>query len=415
MLRQALAVVLALAAASARADTQPASAPAPPADEPTPLEGGVASFQDGDFEGAARALEQARARDPDDPDAGLLLGITYYRLHRAADAEPLLAQGAASADAETAASARIFLALIALERDDERRAHALLDRVAASPSTELAASARALIDRSQRAPLSLFAMVRPEFDSNVPLLPTAPTAGAVQADADFLVLGAITDRPIRGVPFQLEATLSYRQQAQLTDFDFLAGVAALGYDDGALDVGASGEAMGLGSSFYGAGAGGQIGYHLDLDAAVTPWARYGLRYRDYEPADYTGYTGFTHSGALGLGIGRRGTVSADVDGLVLRELTSDAALVATGVGAGAALRVRFASVSLVGGGTVTWRAFDLGRRDLQTALDASVALDITSGFGVVAGATLLDNDSSLAEAVYLKVTAFAGVYVAASP
>jgi hypothetical protein len=411
-------VLAALVAASAvaRADDEPASQEAPAT--PSALERGVALFERGEFASAARALEEARAADPSDTDAGLLLGIAYYRLDRYADAEPLLTAGAASEDAQTAASARIFLALIALERDDEARAHALLGRVAAS-ATDLAPSARSLLDRSTRAPLSLFAMIRPEFDSNVPLLPSAPVAGmpgASQADADVLALATLGYRPIGGVPFQLESTVSYRLQAQLTDFSFLSGAAGAAYDDGALDAAGSGEIMALGGAFYAAGGGGRVGYRLQLDEAVAPFARYGLRYRDYRPPEYDGYTGFTHTGTVGVALGaRRAAVTADVDYVILRELFADPGLVATGHAASAALRMHLASVSVVAAGTVTWRFFDEGRRDVQIALDASVALDLTSSFGLVAGSTFVRNASSLDDADYTKITAFAGVYFAAAP
>jgi hypothetical protein len=104
-------------------------------------------------------------------DLSALLGIAYYRLHRIDEAEPLLTEGGRATDPDTAASARIFLALIALQRDDESRAHALLEGVGASPSSDLAVGARALLARTARAPLALFAMVRPEYDSNVPTTP----------------------------------------------------------------------------------------------------------------------------------------------------------------------------------------------------------------------------------------------------
>ena len=418
MLRSCAALFLALLAPSltAWAESQPASAAsaASTADDATPLERGVARFQDGDLEGAAQALEEARAGDPDDTDAGLLLGITYYRLHRLDDAEPLLARAARDPDADTAASARIFLAMIALERDDGRRARALLDGVAASPATELALSARALLGRSAAPPLSLFAMLRPEFDSNVSLMPAAPTAAPAQADADLMVLGSISHRPLPGVPLQLEATVSYRQQAQLTDFNFFDALAAIGYDDGALDLGGSGEATVLGGAFYGAGGAGQIGYRLELLPWLATRARYGLRYRDFEPDAYAGYTGVTHSGTLGVSLGpRRGTVTADLDYVLLRDITSDDSLVATGQGGAARIRVRLQRVSLAAGGWLIFRAFDVGRRDVQAAFDASVAVDLSSSFGVIAGSTLLRNGSSEADADYIKVTAFAGVYATA--
>jgi hypothetical protein len=119
---------------------------------------------------------------------------------------------------------------------------------------------------------------------------------------------------------------------------------------------------------------------------------------------------------LGVTIGpRRGLISGDVDYLILREQTRDDELVATGHGANAALRVHFDRVSVFASGTVTWRLYDVGRRVVQAAIHASVALDVTSSFGVIAGAALLHNESSLTDGDYMKLTAFAGLYMGASP
>jgi hypothetical protein len=408
MTRLLLAAIL-VAACVAHADE--------PTPAPSPLERGVALFQQGKFAAAAVALEEARRDDPHDADAGLLLGIAYYRLHRSDEAEPLLRESAASSDPDSAASARIFLALIAYDQEDEGRARALLEPVAATPSTDLATSARALLDRSRAAPLSLFAMLRPEVDSNVPLQATAPAAGtASQVDADVLALGSLSWRPAEGVPLALDASASYRQQVRLTDYDFFSASAGLGYDDGTLELGAGAEAMTLGSAFYGAGGAGQVGAHLQLAPAVAPHARYGLRYRDYRLADYEGYTGFTHTGVAGVTLGaRHGELGGDLDYVLTREQTRADELVVTGHGAHGALRVRLARVSVVVGGTVSWRLYDLGRRDVQAALDASVAVDLTDHLGLVAGSTFLRNSSNLADADYTKVTAFAGVYVAGTP
>lgn len=384
---------------------------------PVGLEQGVALFQRGDFAAAARVLEDARARDPTDTDAGLLLGISYYRLHRLDDAERLLAESAAVTDPDTVASARIFLALIAMERDQPRRARALLDGTPGPAARELAAGARDLLEGAPRPALTVFAMIRPEYDSNVPLIPTAPvTPSPAQADADLLLLGSLAFRPAPAIPLRLEASVSYRKQFQITDFDFFDATAAVRYDDGALSAALDAQAMTLGNSAYAEGGSAQIGYRLRLGGSVTPWARYLLRYRNYDPDAYAGYTGFSHAGAAGVEFGApQAPLTADVDYILLREATSADDLTATGQGVNGALTWRARRFSVVASGTVIWRSFDAGRSDVQGLVDLSLAVDVTRSFGLVAGWSLLRNGSTLADADYLKITAFAGVYLGASP
>src|SRR5262249_41518346 len=151
-------------------------------------------------------------------------------------------------------------------------------------------------------------------DSNVPLIPTAPaTPDTAQADADVLLVASLAWRPTPAVPLRLEAGLSYRQQFQITAFDFFDARAAVRYDDRAFSGGVVGQIMTLGGSAYAEGGSAQVGYRLRL-GAVAPWARYLLRYRNYEPDAYAGYTGATHAGAAGLTVGGRGGgLSADID------------------------------------------------------------------------------------------------------
>src|SRR5262249_3068027 len=120
--------------------------------------------------------------------------------------------------------------------------------------------------------------------------------------------------------------------------------------------------------------------------------------------------------ALGVTFGaRRAALSADVDYILLRELTSEDDLVATGQGVNGSLTWRSDRFSAIASGTVIWRSFDTGRSDVQGIVDLSLAVDVTKSFGVVAGWSLIRNGSTLADADYLKITAFGGVYVGAAP
>src|SRR5690242_1597762 len=145
-------------------------APAVRAGDATPFELGVARVRADDFTGAIPPLEQAHAADPGDTDTALLLGIAYYRTGRLDDARPLLHQAERASDAETQASARVFLGLIADARGNVSRARTYYALVARS-STELGASGRLLLDDSGAERWSVVAIVRPGYDSDVALLP----------------------------------------------------------------------------------------------------------------------------------------------------------------------------------------------------------------------------------------------------
>jgi hypothetical protein len=381
------------------------------------LERGVALFDKGDLPAAAQALEEAHAVDPEDVDTGLLLGIVYYRQHRFAEAQPLLLAAEASTDDETVASARIFLALIAMEHEDDERAHDLLDRVARSPAGELASSARALLAHAAPAPLTVLFGLRPELDSNVPLLPSGqlPADGepTAQADADLLALGALSVRPSTEVPFTIDATLSYRRQARLTDYDFFSATGTLRYDGRPIEASVAGEAMVLGGAAYAYGARGDLTYHVELADAVTPYVRYGLRWRDYPADAYAGYTGPTHAVGIGVGLGpRTGPLRGELGYLLTRELTDDVDLVATNHGATGVANLRIGRVDATLAGAATWRRFDTGRRDTQGTVDASCAIELTGSVGLVAGASLVRNQSSDPAFDYWKVMGFAGAYLA---
>jgi tetratricopeptide (TPR) repeat protein len=405
-----LALLVALRFAPAMAD--PAAA----------LERGVARFQAGDFAAAIEPLTFAHASDPSDLDTALLLGIAYYRVEDAARARPLLLAAARSEDAGTRDSAQMFLGLIADAAGDAAAARGYYNLVARS-SGGLAASAQGLLDSGRGERLAALVVVRPELDSNVPLLPaTTAAVGGGSSDTDLFVLADVRARPFADVALVIDEALSYRQQARLAAYDLGSSVssatwshrdptyrAALGYHL---------EASMLGGARY------QLAHTADASgrrAIAGPLgiaASYQLTVRSFFPAAYAGYTGTTHTGAA-----RLSWVTPDRElelGYVLaREQTDDATLSATagggqlaarfGLGHGADLRL----LALVS--DRRYDAASMGRRDVQVRADASLYVDLSPHLGGVIGGSLLHDVSNVMDQGYTKWTGYLGVVVTTSP
>src|SRR5262249_47012700 len=152
-----------------------------------------------------------------DLDTSLLLGIAYYRTGDVERARPLLLSAAASTDPETRDSAQIFLGLIADAAGDGTQAHTYFNAVAHS-SSDPAQRAQQPHDRGIER-FAAVAVIRPEVDSNVPLLPsTAMPDGNGTIDNDLFVLGRISVRPVRSLGLVIDQALSYRKQVRLTDY-----------------------------------------------------------------------------------------------------------------------------------------------------------------------------------------------------
>jgi tetratricopeptide (TPR) repeat protein len=386
------------------------------------LERGVARFQAGDFAAAVDPLAAAHASDPSDLDTALLLGIAYYRTDDLARARPLLVAALGSADASARDSARIFLGLIADAAGDAAQARGYYDLVARS-SSDLAGSAQHLLDGGRGERFAAVVVVRPEIDSNVPLLPatTAPVHGG-STDTDVFVLSDVRARPFEAVALVIEEALSYRRQVRLVEYNLASSVsgatwshrsvayrAALGYHLDASILGGSRYQLG-----HTADASGRRAIAEPFGIAVS----YQLAARTLFPAAYAGYTGITHTGAA-----RLSWITPDRElelaYVLAREHTDDAALSATASGGQLAARFGFDhGTDLRLFALVSDRRYDaasMGRRDVQVRADLSLYVDLASHVGAVIGGSLLRDVSNTMDQGYTKWTAFLGIVVATSP
>jgi hypothetical protein len=386
----------------------------------------VESFRQGDSRAAADDLEPLHHRRPDDADIALLLGICRYRLGEPYRAEPLLRAAARAHDPETVASAQIFLGLIADERGELDAARGYLDRARMSPTGDLADSGRGLLRRTAPRVVSLVLLLRPEFDSNVPLLPTAPTPsarGGQTADGDVLLLVALSLRPVPRIGLTIDETAAYRQQFTLYSYDLFANTLALSYAYlGSADrvkIGYAFDVVTLGPSLLDLGHAVEAAYRRRIVRDFGVGLQYTFRYRTYYASGYQPFTGPSHTGALELSWGtaeRPFEIGAAY--LITRDDTADPTFSATAQGARLRLRARLArrlDLSLM-----TWvlnRPFDLPdptagpRHDVQIYGDASLAIDLHRHLGLIVGGSLLRNLSTVADFDYLKLTAYLGLAV----
>lgn len=391
------------------------------ADADADLQRGVARFEAGEFAAAIAPLEAAHAADPSDLDTDLLLGIAYYRCADPARARPLLALAAQSPDPETRDSARIFLGLLADAAGDTAGALGYYDSVAHG-SSSLATSGRALLDRGRGEKLSAALVVRPELDSNVPVLPStiAPT-GSGTGDRDLFVLALVRVRPLDAVPVVLDEALAYRKQMQLADYDLASSVTGATWShQGAAHDAALGyhfDASTLGGALY------QLGHTVDAGARraiAGPFgvaASYQLAVRTLYPDAFAGYTGMVQTATARLSWRAPGW-ELDAGAVIGREATDDPTLSVVASGGQLAGRVRIGRADLRLFARATDRRYDaaaMGRRDVQVRADASLYIDLTPHLGAVLGGSLLDNRSNAMDGGFVKWTGYLGVVVATAP
>lgn len=405
----AVALATALVTSSAGADA---------ADE---LELGVARIQAGEFAAAIAPLLAAHQHDPSDLDTALLLGIAYYRCDDAARARPPLAAAARSEDPETRDGARILLGLLADGEGDADAALGYYDGVARSGSS-FAASGRRLLARERGDRIAGALVIRPEFDSNVAVLPTAalPADGSASDRALFL-LGELHVRPFDEFGLVLDQTLAYRKQSRMTDHDMgsiVSGMTwsgrlaryrgALGYHVDLSTLG--GERLQVGQAL-------DVGARRAITASLGAAVGYQLAARSLYPDGYTGYSGVIHSGAAQLSW-LAAAWELELTGLVVRESTQDPALSALAAGGQLAARLRLGRADLRISGRAMDRRYDAaanGRRDLQLRGEAALYVAVASHLGAVLGATLLDDRSSAMDASYAKWTCYLGAVIATAP
>jgi hypothetical protein len=391
---------------------------------------GLSAFERGDFDAALRSLEESLRRAPADRDLKLLLGISYYRLGRTGDAEPLLEAASTSDDPETAATARVFLGLIAHDRGEVDEARSLLAPIARSDHAELSAGALTVLDAVAPRTWTVGALLRSEYDSNVPLAPQAPLPSTTtppsntvvqKADAAFLGLVNGVFRPFSEIGLSISDTASFRKHIQLTSYDLFANTANARWDY----LGQH-DRIGLGYAFDVATLGGPLyfwgdvlegAYRRAIAQDLGLGARYGLRQRHYSLDAYTGYTGWTHSGAIEVSYGTpEQRFELNLAAIGYRELTADSTLTATALGMRAYVRDSIGPVFGLFSVSGLERRFDEiptggteKRRDSQVIGELTLGFTLSAELAIVAGSSYVRNLSNATDFDYLKWTAHLGV------
>jgi hypothetical protein len=385
------------------------------------MERGIAAFERGDFEDAARDLATARRVAPDDLELALLLGIADYRLGRTEEAENLLEAATGSEDPETAGAARAFLGLIAEERGDRVRARRLWSSASESPVPELAASALKLLEAREPSPFAVGALLRAGYDSNVALisLTAAPPPGATSSgDAELFGLAALALRP--GLGFGFEETVSYRKYALLTAYDQLSSTTGVRWEHPGpdrLSLADAFEVATLGGPLFHLGDTFDAAYRRAIDPDLGVGARYQLRQRKYSLPAYAGYSGWSHSGALELSRGTPETPFELIIGaLLLREQTDDPSLSAVGLGGRALARYARSGFFALLAATALERLFDAvpsttepPRRDTQLLAEATAGYSLYTELAVVFGGAFVRNLSNRTDFDHQKWTVSLGV------
>lgn len=176
---------------------------------------------------AAEILARLRRTRPSS-DAALLEGICRYELGEDALAARLLRE--AEADAVHRDTARLYLGLLALRGGSALEAASLFD--AAADNARLAPLARDLA-RSARwdGPVIASVLLEGGYDSNVRLTTTQTGPGSKSASNGDAVAGlsaVILGRPFGTNGLFLRAAGAVQQFAQLSQYDFRSGEAAVG-------------------------------------------------------------------------------------------------------------------------------------------------------------------------------------------
>lgn len=438
----ALLIVATLLPRPAPAATAPGPAPPAPREEPvgsavaaTPsphealLRRALSRFRAAEYAAAAADLARLHATSPEDGDVALLLGIALYRDGRPDAAEPPLRVAAGATDAETATAARLYLGLVDRDRGNADAARAELSASQGTRSPLLADAGRALLVATAPRLLTLTFLLRAGFDSNVPLLPgtaLAPGALAGRADGDLLLLAAVSLRPLSSIGLTLDESASFRKQLTLSAFDLFSNLLGARYawlgERDRVQARYGFELMTLGGSLYTLGHVAQLGYRRAFLGGLGAIAGYTFRYRGYPGDDFRAFTGPSHQGTLGLGLGTdESPLQVELRFVALREDTEEAAYSATGLGGTLLIRARLGTrVGLSGTGSAIHRLFDevagsgLPRRvDWQLHGDVVLTVDLHRYLGLLLGASALRNLSGPepwdADYDSLKLTAWAGL------
>ncbi len=381
-----------------------------------PLDEAIARMDAGDREGAL-ALLQALEGERKTAEAQLLEGILRYELGEDALALPLLRS--AEQDPALAASAGLFLGLIALRAGDAPAASARFASLAEGEDSPLRSSARSLLRLARReGRLAFSAFLEGGYDSNVNLAgPETPVPGG--ADAFGGVALSLLLRPWRKGPYLL-AHGGYRAQTRLIEEDTGAAGAVLGYSLGSQGLRGSAEYE-LGLVSFG-GVPYQLSHALNLRGAfpLSSWlfsAESLTRLEAFLLPEQAPYSGVREVARAAVGLAVHRALFLEAGYTLTRDAAREPALAY--VEHGPSLRARWqplAPLHLVAGFDVRWRGFDapdvdLGVSRMESTLEGTLRTELELGedwtlYLSVEGQRAF---SSVPELGYLRFVGSAGV------
>ena len=196
---------------------------------------GILAFEEGDYERAARLLEEAVARDPQDGSALHWLGLTYLKLGRAADAESRLVASLDAKQPSAAGKARVN-ADLALARSLARETEPRIPDI--EPPQESLLARDPLAPRPWRAQADLGLGedsnpgLLPETATGLPLLGDGPTVARSDTFGQLdlrLDLVPFYDRGGWSMGARLAAGRSFHQDFDDLDLTSFAGNVSLAW------------------------------------------------------------------------------------------------------------------------------------------------------------------------------------------
>lgn len=271
-------------------------------DEEAAFERAVALMEGGDRSGAVEGFEALR-RGRVNRGAALLEGICLYELGDDTRAQTVLLE--AKEDPELAATAELFLGLLALRRGEGRNAEEHFGRASRGEPSLSATAARLRALSVREGKLVGVARASGGYDSNVELVPVTGAAPSGSGDVSLLAELLLLARPWgQSGPYAVVSG-SYRKQLVLGAYDtgLAAGTAgwqlAKGQARASLDYTLEYLAFG--------GAPSILAHVLGLrgELPVGPLgleAAYSVRFQDFLAAENAGYSGTLHAGRLSLAV-----------------------------------------------------------------------------------------------------------------
>jgi Tfp pilus assembly protein PilF len=291
----------------------------------------VALMDAGDRRGAVARFEALRQTRPH-PGAALLEGICLYELGEDAPAEILFLE--AKEEPELAASAELFLGLLALRRGDGRGAEERFIRASGGEPALRTTAAKLLELSAREGKLVAGALVGGGYDSNVELLPGSAAPSGSQ-DASFLFEVSALARPLGQSGPYARLFGGYRKEVLLPAYDTGTVTAVAGWQLARAEAKASldysfeflvfGGAPSLVT--HGLGLRGQLPLGL-----LFLEAGYSVRFQNFLAQENTGYSGTLHSVRLSVGIRPSGRWGLEAGYAVARDAARLAELASFGHG-----------------------------------------------------------------------------------